>query len=59
MTSVRRIRLHLSDEQRAALDGQSKICNWLYNHLLETANDLRAEYTRTQSDAIAKKLYQP
>jgi putative transposase len=57
MTSVRRIQLNLSEEEAAILDSQSKICNWLYNHLLSTANDLKAEYMRTKSDKIAKTLY--
>lgn len=57
MTSVRRIQLALTDEQKAILDGQSKICNWLYNHLLEKANSLRFEYRVTQSEVVARQLY--
>jgi len=40
-----------------ALDGQSKICNWLYNHLLERANGLRAQYRETRDSATALTLY--
>jgi putative transposase len=29
----------LSKEDEAVLDGQSKICNWLYNHLLEMVKE--------------------
>lgn len=47
MTLARKIRLVLTDDQRAILDGQSKICNWQYNHLLEIANDLRKQYIVT------------
>ena len=39
------------------LDGQSKICNWLYNHLLETANNLRNHYRENRADEIASVLY--
>lgn len=31
----RKITLHLTEEQKWAFDGQSKKCNWLYNHLLD------------------------
>jgi len=37
-------------EQAKILDSQSRICNWLYNHLLEIANNLRKEYKETQSE---------
>jgi len=48
----------VSDESTGlALDGQSKICNWLYNHLLETANNLRQQYREAQANAIASVLY--
>ena len=57
MTSVRRIQLNLSENEKAILDGQSKICNWLYNHLLDKANLLRFEYRITQSEDVAKQLY--
>lgn len=57
MVSVRRIQLDLTNEQKAILDGQSKICNWLYNHLLDKANSLRFEYRVSQSEDVAKQLY--
>jgi len=31
----RKVEVIFSDEDKQILDGQSKICNWLYNHLLE------------------------
>ena len=34
-------------ENFLSLDGQSRICNWLYNHLLEKANALRMEFIQT------------
>lgn len=39
------------------LDGQSRICNWLYNHLLEEALNLKQQFCETQHPEIAKKLY--
>ena len=57
MISVRKIRLDLKKEQPQILDGQSKICNWLYNHVLEKANDLRVQYRRTLDEEISKTLY--
>ena len=39
--TTRKIRVHFTKEVEFILDGQSRICNWLYNHLLETA---KADY---------------
>jgi putative transposase len=39
------------------LDGQSRIANWLYNHLLEKANILRKAYIQNQDSQIALTLY--
>ena len=35
------IRLAVDEHTAAALDGQSRIANWLYNRLLEEANERR------------------
>lgn len=40
-----------------SLDGQSKICNWLYNHLLEKANTLKQQFIETSNPEFAKTLY--
>ncbi len=38
----RKIEIEFSKEDGWRVDGQSKICNWLYNHLLEmTIGDFR------------------
>ena len=48
----------LVDEQAAAvLDSQSRIANWLYNKLLEIANDLRTQYRASQDQAVGRTLY--
>lgn len=39
------------------VDGQSKICNWLYNHLLEQAKQLRDQFCKTQDANACKTLY--
>ena len=39
------------------INGQSKICNWLYNHLLQKAYDLRECFSKTHDTEIAKILY--
>ncbi len=55
--SVIKLRLNPDAETARQLDGQSKKCNWLYNHLLEHANQLRERYRAEPSDEIAKVLY--
>ena len=39
------------------LDGQSRILNWAYNHLLERGKELKGRYIETQDPKIAKTLY--
>lgn len=39
MIYAKKIRLIVTEEQSRILDGQSKICNWLYNNLLQQVND--------------------
>ena len=45
------------EEDTGVLDGQSRICNWLYNHLVEKASLLRGEFCETQNSDTAKTLY--
>jgi len=56
-TTVVKIPLKVNPEAREVLDGQSRICNWLYNQLLDRANTLRNEYRKTQDSEIVKVLY--
>ena len=37
--TTRKIRVHFTKEVGPILDGQSRICNWLYNHLLDLAKE--------------------
>jgi putative transposase len=61
MKSVVKIGLEVTQAQAAILDSQSKIANWLYNKLLETANDLRQQYRaapdQERRDQIGLVLY--
>ncbi len=61
MKSVVKIRLEVTPKLTAILDSQSKIANWLYNKLLETANGLRKQYRATEDkqsrDQIGLTLY--
>lgn len=52
-----KLRLYLNEEQSNILDGHSRICNFLYNMLLEKANNLKEEYKKTLDSDIAKILY--
>ncbi len=57
MRSAVKIALAVTEGQAALLDSQSKIANWLYNHLLERANDLRQQYRGSQDKEVGKTLY--
>ena len=57
MKSAIKIKLNLNPEIQLILDSQSRIANWLYNHLLEHANQLRTEYIKNQDKIIGKILY--
>lgn len=52
-----KLEMTASDEIFRSLDGQSKICNWLYNHLLEEANNLKQQFIQTKDQKHAKTLY--
>lgn len=39
------------------LDGQSRICNWLHNHLLQQANDTKATCIKTSDKEGLKTVY--
>ena len=55
--AVAKLRLEVDAATEAALDGQSRICNWLYNELLEVAGVLRARYRMDQDTEIGRVLY--
>jgi putative transposase len=55
--TVLKLVLNPIQEDISILDGQSRICNWLYNHLVEKASLLRGEFYETQNSDTAKTLY--
>jgi putative transposase len=57
--SVKVIKLQLMAEAQVfrSLDGQSRICNWLYNHLLEKAHALKEQFIESGNEELAKTLY--
>ena len=56
-TAVVKLALKADNNAAAILDGQSKICNWLYNRLLEQANILKQEFIQNQSQTASKIVY--
>jgi putative transposase len=53
------LKLSLEPDQETAslVDGQSRICNWLYNTLLERSVVLRKDFVTTGNSDSAKSLY--
>jgi putative transposase len=49
--------LYPSPDSARAVDGQSKICNWLSNHLLDKANALREKFIKTSDKEASRILY--
>lgn len=52
-----KIGLEIDKETEQILDGQSKILNWVYNQLLESANKMRKDYKVSLSQELATTLY--
>lgn len=57
MATVLKLTLEPDLDTSNILDGQSRICNYLYNMLLTTAQNLREEYKQTQDSHLAKAVY--
>jgi putative transposase len=53
---VLKLKVEVDAEGAGELDGQSRICNWLYNHLLERGQQLKQEFISGNSEA-SKILY--
>lgn len=56
-TVVIRLQLKPDPESAGIVDGQSRICNWLYNHLAEEAAKLKQQFGKNQDLNAAKSLY--
>ena len=57
MNSVLKIPMKLSPEDSAIINGQSRICNWAYNHLLEIAMSERHKFISSNDKEAAKLVY--
>lgn len=57
--AVKTIKLQMLAQTQTfrSLDGQSKICNWLYNHLLEKGHILKQQFIASGDLGAAKVLY--
>lgn len=53
------LKLEIDIDAKSAqeLDGQSKICNWLYNHLLNIGLEKKKQFIETQDPDAAKTVY--
>lgn len=54
---VLKLRLEVNREAISEIDGQSRICNWLYNHLLEKSQQLKQAFIQSKDPEAAKTLY--
>src|ERR1700733_10487512 len=54
---VLKLRIEADPQTLSELDGQSRICNWLYNHLLEKSLELKREFIQSSDPETAKILY--
>ena len=52
-----KMRLYVDESNARVLDGQMRIANFLYNHLLETANQLKKDFKETGNKSAGKTLY--
>ena len=59
MLATKAIKLEIAGDKNdfCLLDGQSRICNWLFNHLLDRANQTKSEYIATKKAEDAKTVY--
>jgi len=55
--AVLKLPLEVDNQTADILDGQSRICNWLYNQLLDKANALRKQYQEHPEPHVSKTLY--
>lgn len=54
---VLKLKLEVDEQTARELDGQSRICNWLYNALLERSQELKREFIQSGNPSAAKILY--
>jgi putative transposase len=54
---VLKLRIEITPLTARELDGQSRICNWLYNALLQKAQELKREFMQSNNAEASKTLY--
>src|SRR5437868_2271880 len=52
-----KLQLVADDSVYCLLDSQSRICNWLYNHLVEKANYFKQQFKETRKSEHAQIVY--
>ena len=53
---VLKLELSLDEQTTSELDGQSRICNWLYNHLLEKGQQLKQQFIQIHDLTAANHI---
>jgi putative transposase len=54
---VLKLEIKITPAQARELDGQSRICNWLYNTLLQKGSSLKQECIQSKNPQAFKTLY--
>lgn len=57
VTKAIKLELEAHESEFYSLDGQSRICNWIYNHLLEYANNVKKQAIEAKNFEQAKVIY--
>ena len=52
-----KLNLVFTPDDERIIEGQMKICNWLYKQLVQKANELRYSYVQAQDAEAGKTLY--
>ena len=52
-----KLRIEVTTTTARELDGQSRICNWLYNYLIEKSQQLKLEFIQSGNAEASKTLY--
>ena len=52
-----KLKLEVDAASMNVLDGQSRICNWLYNYLVDKGHQLKQEFIQSGNREAAKTLY--
>lgn len=50
-TNALKLVIEPGKEEQSTLDGQSRICNWLYNHCIERSHNFKDQFKRGSKDA--------